>query len=171
MLHNQITDTNIVGYLLKNSYLNRLVSIFSGEDSIDYFPIGGSNATAGFVQELNTDEEIIDFLTAGGYNDSGDPTLVDVGEYYLTIEDDDVYWGCITGEYLKKFGLTTDELNQDDDVYGSGATVEQIAEYFKEIGYDDFDYEDPFYGDDCDMTVSELIDLYHEVDPQNTLGL
>ena len=144
---------------------------FSGYDSIDFFPIGGSNATVGFIQELNSDQEILEFLTAGGYPDSEDPMLVDCGEYYLTIEDDDIYWGSCTGEYLKKLGLSANELNQDDDAYGRKEIINDIANYFESIDYDSFDYSDPFYGDDRDMRFSELINLYHEVDPNNTLGL
>lgn len=136
-----------------------------------YFPIGGSNSSAAYFEELKTDADIRKFLTAPGYTDSDDPSLVDCGEYALTIDTDDDYYGAVTSKYVKKLGLTPEELEQDDDAYGSCKTIEQIANYFAKIGYDEFDYDDPFYGDDSDMTVSELIELYHEVDPDNTLRL
>jgi hypothetical protein len=141
------------------------------DECIDFFPMSGSNVSAGWVQELVSDDQIINFLKDDGYMDSNDPMLVDCGEYAITINDDDETWGSVTRKYLDMYGLTADELEQTDDAFGSVSTVEAIADYFKEIGYDDFDYENPFYGDDCEMRVSELIDLYHEVDPQNTLGL
>ena len=137
----------------------------------DYFPIGGSNCSVATVVELKSDQDIINFLTAPYGTDSADPALVDIAEYYLTIEDDDEYWGCVTGKYLKKLGLNKSELESNESVDRDYEIIEKIAEYFESIDYEDFDYDDPFYGDNSDMTVSELIELYHEVDPENTLGL
>ena len=128
------------------------------DECIDFFPMSGSNVSAGWVQELTSDDQIIHFLK-------------DCGEYAVTINDDDVTWGSVTRKYLDMYGLSAEELEQTDDAYGSVATVEAIANYFKQIGFDEFDYDDPFYGNDSDMRISELIDLYNEVDPNNTLGL
>ena len=33
----------------------------------------------------------------------------------------------------------------------------------KASGYEDFDYNNPFYGENRDMTFDELCDLYEEV--------
>lgn len=140
-------------------------------DLIESWPIGGSNSGPSSIVELKTDQDIIDFLTGDAYGVYDDPMLCDCGEYYLSIDTDDRVWGSVTGEYVKKLGLNPAELSKNDDCYGSCATIEAIADYFREIGYDDFDYEDPFYGEDSEMRLSELIDLYHEVDPDNTLGI
>jgi len=133
------------------------------------FPIGGSNSSSTCFCVLNSDVEIREFLEAALMNDYADPTLCDCGECCLTIDTDDDYYGAVTSQYVKKFGIDLDAINDSTDEYYD--IIEQIAEYFEEIDYDDFDYDDPFYGDDSDMTVSELIELYHEVDPENTLGL
>lgn len=133
------------------------------------FPIGGSNSSSTYFCVLNSDNDVRAFLEAALMNDSADPTLCDCGECCLTIDTDDDYYGAVTSKYVKKFGIDLDAINDSTDEYYD--IIEQIADYFEEIDYDDFDYDDPFYGDDSDMTVSELIELYHEVDPDNTLGL
>lgn len=135
------------------------------------FPIGGSNSSSTFFTVLNSDADVRKFLTEPGFTDSADPMLVDCAEFYVTVDTDDDYYGAVTSQYVQKLGLTPEELEQDDDAYGDCEIIEKIADYFASIGYDEFDYEDPFYGDNSDMRVSELIDLYHEVDPENTLNI
>ena len=134
-------------------------------ETIAFFPLGGSNSSDSYVEELKNDTEIKEFLTTPGYMDYDDPMLSDCGEYYIDLCTDE---GSVTGEYLKKFGITN---APQDDAYGTIETVEKIVGYFRDIAYDDFDYSDPYYGEDSDMRVSELIDLYHEVDPKNTLRI
>ena len=70
-------------------------------DSELFFPIGGSNCSATWILELDSDEKARSFLTDGGDGpDSEDPVLVDIAEYMLTISTDD---GSCTQMFLDKF--------------------------------------------------------------------
>ena len=133
--------------------------ILNMSDSELFFPIGGSNCSVTWIEELKTDEEAKNFLTAGGDGpDSDEPMLVDIAEYLLTISADD---GSCTQKFLKKFGLT--EYTVCDDKHGTMKEAEQMIEALKAAGYEDFDYANPFYGENRFMTLQELRDLYKSV--------
>lgn len=140
-------------------------------EGYDFWPMGGSNSSSTYAVRLDTADDVKDFLLGVAEPDSDDPMLVDVGEYYMTIETDDEYWGCVTGEWVKKLGIPASDLRVEEDSAGWRTVIEKIADYFREVDFDGFDYENPFYGDDCDMRVTELIDLYLSVDPSNSLAL
>jgi hypothetical protein len=128
-------------------------------DSELYFPIGGSNCSATWILELDSDEKAKHFLTDGGDGpDSEEPMLVDIAEYMLTISTDD---GSCTQMFLDKFGFKACTLF--DDKYGTMEEANQMIAALKEAGYEDFDYEDPFYGENRDMTIQELRNLYKKV--------
>ena len=84
--------------------------------------------------------------------------LVDIAEYMLTISTDD---GSCTQMFLDKFGFKACTLF--DDKYGTMEEANQMIAALKEAGYEEFDYEDPFYGENRDMTIQELRNLYKKV--------
>lgn len=128
-------------------------------DSELYFPIGRSNCSTTWILELDSDEKAKHFLTDGGDGpDSEESMLVDIAEYMLTISTDD---GSCTQMFLDKFGLKASTLF--DDKYETMEEANRMIEALKETGYEDFDYEDPFYGKNRDMTIQELRDLYKKV--------
>lgn len=128
------------------------------EDCTDcLFPIGGSNSSATFIQYLPDDDSIKAFLTAPGDGpDSDDPMLVDIGEYLLTVDNDE---GACTDVFVQKFGLTYQGLEQFDDAYCHKENVRKMAEFLKKQGYNEFDHDNPFYGRNRDMQYSKLCEL------------
>lgn len=124
-------------------------------ESVSYWPIGGSNSSDAVFTPLNSDDEILGFLHENAGADYEDPMLVDLAEYINSIATDE---GCAQ-EYLDKFGLKASELEAGDDRYDRA--VKMIAD-LKAAGYEDFDYERPFYGNNREMRYSELCNL-HEV--------
>lgn len=145
--------------LVKELKLNNEDEIEDCDGNELLFPIGGSNSSCTWISELKTDKETKGFIISEGDGpDSDDPILVDIAEYLLTISTDD---GSCTQMFLDKFEL---EARTDWD-YNAGTKdkVRQLIEGLKEAGYEDFDYENPFYGDNCDMRLSELEEIYDEV--------
>ena len=130
-----------------------------GEDI--HWPIGGSNSSATWMQELKDDDEVKAFLTGEADGpDLEDPMLVDIAEYLLTVDTD---YGSCTQDYLDKFGLKAEDLTQYDDCSKRQATAESMIKDLKAAGYEDFDYEKPFYGKNEEMTYSELEELHTQV--------
>ena len=144
--------------LSKNIYDNNSVP---NEDNLDCsFPIGGSNSSSTWIKKLNDLSEIKDFLTAPAEGpDSEDPMLIDIAEYLLTISTED---NSCTEQFLKQLNLTTDNLEQTDDKYKHKENAIKIFNYLNSINYPNFDHNNPFYGNNKDMTYSELCDIYKQ---------
>ena len=130
-------------------------------DCIDcYFPIGGSNSSCTWFEKLSTDKEIKDFLLRKGDGpDSEDPELVDIAEYYCSVDVNDSWCSdkSCTGKFVEKLGITCEDTH--DNRYEE---VENMLKALECIGYKDFDFKDPFYGKNRDMRYSELRDLYQQ---------
>lgn len=144
----------------KQTLLNRDIPLPDSEDGICediLFPIGGSNSSATWIVELNSDNAIKDFLLSEYYTEYEDPTLVDIAEGINTISCED---GSITEYYVKKFAIPEKELTRDN---GYLAEVQGMIQSLKEKNVDcNLDYENPFYGNSRDMRLSELRELYNE---------
>lgn len=121
--------------------------------SVSYWPIGGSNSSDAVFTPLDSDEAILAYLKENLGADCEDPSLVELSEYINSIATDE---GCAQ-EYLDKFGLTASELEAGDSKYDEA--VRMIAE-LKAAGYEDFDYDNPFYGDNRGMRFSELCAIH-----------
>lgn len=128
-----------------------------------YFPLGGSNASSTCFSPLDDEVEVIRFLLAAGECEYEDPTLVDIGEYLLTIGSDDELNDC-TKYFLEKYGIFDDAIiNRNDDKDHHREKVLKMASELKKTGYSGFDSENPFYGMDRNMKFSELEDLHKKV--------
>lgn len=126
------------------------------EDYASYWPIGGSNCSDSRIIKANNEDEIRQFLMAPPYGpDSEDPMLIDLSEYYSTLDCD---YGSCTEEFLDKFGITKRYSGAKDF-----EVAEQMISALQKAGYADFDYDNPFCGENRDMRYSELCDLYEEV--------
>lgn len=132
------------------------------EDEINFWPIGGSNCGPSHICKLDSEEEIYEFLTSPGSGpDSDDPELVDLAEYYYAADIyDQWYWYSSTGYFVEQFGLTQEQTEGHDDCLD---IAKQMIAALKEAGYEDFDYRNPFYGDNSSMRYSELSKLYKKV--------
>lgn len=123
------------------------------------FPFGGSNSSSTWIQQLSDIKEIENFLVAEGDGpDSSDPMLVDIAEYLVSVDTD---CDSCTQKFLDILGFKKDEMFYSDDVYGHYASAKSMIEELKNTGYEEFDYDDPFYGENRGMTYSELCDLYN----------
>ena len=121
------------------------------------FPIGGSNSSATWIVELDSDNAIKDFLLSDYYTEFEDPMLIDIAEGSNTISCED---GSITGYYIKKLAIPEEKLTRDN---GYLAEVQDMICFLKEKDANcDLDYENPFYGNSRDMRLSALRDLYNE---------
>lgn len=126
------------------------------------WPIGGSNSSATFIQRINTEEEVKNFLLASYDTDYDDPMLVDIAEGIVTINTDDDYHGSITSEFVKLFNIPKDELTWENGYW------DYAYEMIKEIEKNDtlkcsgIDYDNPFYGESNDMRLSELEDIFEK---------
>ena len=124
----------------------------NGEEIL--WPMGGSNVSATFIKELKGDKDIIQFLEAPGDGpDVEDPMLVDLAEYLVTVSCDS---NSCTKEFIDNLGLDVDALTQHDDYLNRHTKAQQIIMQLKATGYSNFDYKNPFYGENKDMTYSEL---------------
>lgn len=137
-------------------------------DKLDYvdicFPIGGSNSSSTLFCPLDTEEDAIEFLKKIAEGpDLDDPELTDIAEYSLTIDTDDEEFGACTRKILDKFNINADDLEQLDDECKHYENSVKMINALKEAGYKDFDYDDPFYGENGSMTYYELCDLYEEI--------
>lgn len=130
------------------------------EGEHDFFPIEGSNASSSKIKRLNSDEEIKAFLTAPALGpDNDDPTLGDIGDYFLSVQNDR---GSCTDKFVKKFNLTYEELHQLDDIDKHFTNAEKMFKFLKKINYPGFDNDDPFPGKNYNMRYSELCDIYEQ---------
>ena len=128
------------------------------DDQVDLWPIGGSNSEPSYLKELWSDEDIKEFLTAPGEGpNSDDPMLVDIAEYYVTVDTDE---GSCTQEYLDKFGFDAEKLTQYDDKYQRRSECDKMIAALKEINFEDLDYTSPYYGSSRDMQYSTLCAAY-----------
>ncbi len=122
------------------------------------WPTGGSSSSATRICKMNSDEEICNFLTAPGEGPGlEDPMLVDLAEYYCSVDVADTWCqdkSC-TGEFVQKFGLVCEDTH--DERYDE---AKKMIQSLQKSGYTNFDYDDPFYGNDSEMGYSELCDLY-----------
>lgn len=125
------------------------------------FPIHGNGYTSStlFV-ELDSYDQIFDFLykKADG-PDCEDPTLSAIGNYTLRV---DIGYDSITKEYLDAFCI--DEMDpaliQED---GRRAEILKKVEILKRKGFVRFDYENPFDGQNSNMTYSQFCILFNYV--------
>ena len=129
---------------------------------IPFWPIGGSNCGYSNATKLNTDEEIREFLTAPGLGaDLEDPCLVDLAEYYC---EADAYndWCQVssTRAEMERLGISFAETQSNDSRYDEAI---KMIEKLRKNGYSDFDYDNPFYGENRNMRFSELCDKYEEI--------
>lgn len=130
------------------------------KDELEYFPIGGSNSSFSRIVKLNSDEEIKAFLTAPAPGpDYDDPELRDIGDYYLSVEND---CGSCTDKFVKKFNLTYEELHQLDDIDKHFANAEKMFKFLKKINYPGLDNADLFESKFSYMRYSELCDIYEQ---------
>ena len=131
-------------------------------DEIECWPIGGSNCGPGIIQRLYTDDEIRDFLTEPGLGaDSEDPELVDLAEYYCEADYyDQWYYRSSTKSEMERLGISFANTQSHDSRYDE---AEQMIRELQESGYAEFDYSNPFYGENRDMRFSELCDLHEKI--------
>jgi len=129
------------------------------ETWVSFWPFGGSNSSEAVITRLDSDDKIKNFLTERADSELDDPTLCDIAEFYVTVDVED---GSCTQEYLDKFGLTLKELEQTDDKFDRRQNSEKMISDLKACGYEDFDYEKPFYGNNSDMRYSELCSLWEQ---------
>lgn len=129
------------------------------ETWVSCWPIGGSNSSDAVITRLDSDEEIKNFLTERADNELDDPTLFGIAEFYVAVHVED---GSCTQDYLDKFGLTLKDLEQTDDMFDRRKNSEKMISDLKACGYEDFDYERPFYGYNRCMRYSELCSLWEQ---------
>ena len=131
----------------------------SGEEVL--WPMGGSNSSATWFCKLDSMEKAKNFLESPGDGpDLEDPELVDLAEYLVTVETD---CNSCTQEVLDKFNLNEEDLVQTDDENERYSKAEKMIKALEAAGYADFDYNDPFYGENRDMRYSDLCELYESV--------
>lgn len=130
---------------------------------VDYrahWPIGGINCSHSRIIKANSEDEIRQFLLAPGNGANyEDPTLVDIAEYYCSVDINDrwCYESC-TGEIVRRLDI------QCKNTYDSNYDIaENMIKELQKAGYTDFDYGNPFYGENRGMRYSELRDLYKEI--------
>lgn len=175
---NQLSNGHEYRWIFEESVLKE--KMYGGGEVPEYddmdigFPIGGSNRSSTWVKLLNGDEDIKGFLTGKAEGpDSEDPTLVEIAEYLLTVDND---YGSCTDVFMKKFGLNYGDLSKTDDGYSRGARAEkmlselefsgkddEILDILSEMGYqyDRMDYG--FYGCNKDLTFNDLEALWQAV--------
>ena len=143
----------------KESLLKQGIDPHDGDWRDMLFPIGGSNSSATYITKLSTEEEIKNFLLADYNTDYDDPMLVDIAEGILTIDTDDAYYGSITSEFVKHFGIPEDELTKANSLM---VQAQSLIAAIKEHDINEcsgIDYESPFYGESREMRLSELEEI------------
>lgn len=139
--------------LLKEEIISRLDSEILELDGEDIgFPFGGSNSSATWFSQITNTKEAEEFLSAEAVTEYEDPMLCDVAEYYLRIETEDK--DLSTLEVLNALGKTVEDYDKAhcEEYLKAEGFIAQLGN----SGYQDFDYENPFYGKDSDMRMSEL---------------
>lgn len=114
-----------------------------------HWPYGGSNSSATYFKKLKTDEEALAFLKAPAEADYDDPELIDLAEFYLTIETD---CDSITQKVLDKFNLSADDLGQVDPRYKE---IQMLIVNNSKLAA--IDYSNPFYGKSKNLRYSQLL--------------
>lgn len=117
------------------------------------FPISGSNSSATYFVECPTEKDVVAFLKSDVEVDYADPELIDLMEGMMTIETSD---GC--GNYFVEKYQFDEEPRYDPRLDDSEYMINKL----KELGYKDFDFENPFYGENRDMRYSELSEIFEE---------
>ena len=106
-----------------------------------HWPIGGSNSSATFIERLDSMEDARKFLVERCDGpDLEDPMLIDLAEYYRSVEVDE---GSITQDILDYFNLKAEDLERTDD------RIEELLS----LGYTNAD----FYGDKRNVRYSEAV--------------
>ncbi len=123
------------------------------------WPMGGSNSSATFFETLPDMDAVEAFLVTPGEPDLDDPELVDIGEYLATAETGD---GSITQECIDYLEIPLEKLAIQDDCYGRKEEILKRCADLKEIGFSDFDVDNPFYGENKGMCYSEFCDMYEK---------
>ena len=124
------------------------------EADIGCWPIGGSNSSDAHIRKVNSEEEVLDFLTAPCDGpDAEDPMLVDLAEYYCSVDTD---YGSCTAYFLQRFELVLNSIDYRLE------EAQKMIQALQERGYDDFDYSKPFYGANRCMRYSELCEIYEK---------
>ncbi len=125
------------------------------------WPMGGSNSSATSFTLFESDEDVKKYLTTPELIDYEDPMLIDIGEYMC---DPGVsgYDGDITFPYMEKLGLSYDDccFREDCDRYYTLVGIMALA--LENCSCMDFDFLNPFYGQNRDMRYSELCELYEQ---------
>ena len=125
------------------------------------FPIHSNGYTSStYFVELDGYDAIYDYLMKKADGpDSEDPTLSKIGNYILIVNTD---YESITKEYLDMFCIDTKDpaLMQYDT---RKFEILKKAEIMKKKGFDRFDYENPFDGQNSNMTYSQFCVLFNYV--------
>ena len=121
------------------------------------WPMGGSNSSATFFALLPDVKAAEAFLTTPDEPDLEDPELVDIGEYLATAETGD---GSITQEVVDYLEIPPEALVITDDSGGRKTEITKRCADLKEMGFEDFDVDNPFYGENRSMRYSEFCDMY-----------
>ena len=144
--HRYIYSEDKLEEILKNKDLlddNENLYDISGSEIL--FPIGGSNSSATWFQKIETLEDADRFLSRECETEYDDPTLIDIAEYYMSVETKDTNYGdkrVDTDYILTLLGKTFRDY--DVNKYPGLKEVEKQIEILKQSGYENFDYERPF---------------------------
>lgn len=120
------------------------------------FPEGGSNSSATYFVECPTEEDVVAFLKSDVEVDYDDPPLIALMEGMMTIVTDMGDMG--SGKYFVEKYQLDEEPRYDPRLEDSKNMINKL----KELGYEDFDFENPFYGKNRDMRYSELSEIFEE---------
>lgn len=152
-------------WIFEKSVLDK--NMYDGTSAPDHdvidcgFPIAGSNSSSTTIQRLNSDRVIKEFLTAPATGpDMVDPTLVDIGEYCVSIANN--HDSC-TDKFMQMFGLSYTALEKNDDVLCRERKVRRMFAALEKAGYEGLDYANPLYGQNKNMRYSELFEIYMKV--------
>lgn len=167
--HRFIYDEDTLKELLKEEKCEEILEVMKEKDDVfDFeaedigFPIR-NHSSATWFYKIKTLEDADLFLSMACETEYEDPELIDVAEYYMSIETKETNYGNeenSTDYILELLGKTPQDYNTDK--LPEVEEIEKQIELLKQAGYKDFDYERPFYGENKSMRVSELHDLVEE---------
>lgn len=149
-------------WIFEKEELEEWIEQFPENETVDVdFPFGGSNSSATLFEPLETNEEIKEFLWRKAEGpDLDDPMLIDIAEYYLTV---DTGFGSCTQKFLDKFKLEEEDLVQTDDMYSHMyKSQKMLEELIKSNKYNSIIDKEPYYGFSSNLRYSELCDLYYD---------